>query len=292
MDNKAVKATIPLRLITLNVRYAVKRSLLPNEELWGVRCPRLAAHVRTHTFGQTNTFVCIQEAQHQQLLDLHSELGSRWGYIGRGRADGDVDGEFSPIFYRIDHWVLEKTQTYWLSPTPDVPSSAWGATINRIVTIGLFRHKVSSTKVVVMSTQLDHRSAEARAESAKLLLSLARQWQTESSNDDQVVVPVFLGGDFNSGPTEEPHRLLTAKPDGMSDLKNLVPISHRYGNTITCTTFGEAEPTIIDHLFVLNPAGIEFHNFGVLSIRFDDGVYYSDHRPVLADMEIPVCRKT
>ncbi|KAJ0317059.1 hypothetical protein Brms1b_005091 [Colletotrichum noveboracense] len=292
MDEKTAKDTIPLRLITLNVRYAVKRSLLPNEELWGVRCPRLAAQLRIHTFGQTNTFVCIQEAQHQELLDLHSELGSRWGYIGRGRADGDVDGEFSPIFYRTDHWVLEKTQTYWLSPTPDVPSSAWGATINRIVTIGLFRHKVYSTKVVMMSTHLDHRSAEARAESAKLLLNLARQWQTESSDDDQIAVPVFLGGDFNSGSTEEPHKLLTAKSDGMSDLKNLVPISHRYGNTIRCTTFGEAEPTIIDHLFVLNPTGIKFHNFSVLSNRFDDGVYYSDHRPVLADMEIPICQKT
>ncbi|KAF0319733.1 endonuclease exonuclease phosphatase family protein [Colletotrichum asianum] len=233
MDNKTVKDTIPLRIITLNVRYAVKRTLLPNEEPWDVRCPRLAAQLRIHTFGQTNTFVCIQEAQHQQLFDLHSEL--------------------------------------------EVPSSAWGATINRIVTIGLFRHKVSCTKVVVMSTHLDHRSAEARSESAKLLLRLARQWQTEASTDNQAAVPVFLGGDFNSGPAEEPHRLLTAEPDGMSDLKNLVPKSHRYGNTVTYTTFGEAEPTIIDHLFVLNPTGIEFHNFGVLSNRFDDGVYYSDH---------------
>ncbi|EQB56506.1 endonuclease/Exonuclease/phosphatase [Colletotrichum gloeosporioides Cg-14] len=292
MDQKTAKDTIPLRIITLNVRYAVKRTLIPNEEPWDVRCPRLAAQLRIHTFGQTNTFVCIQEAQHQQLLDLHSELGSRWGYIGRGRADGEVDGEFSPIFYRTDCWDLKKTHTYWLSPTPDIPSCAWGATISRIVTIGLFRHKGSSTKVVVMSTHLDHRSAEARSESAKLLLRLARQWQTKASTDDQAVVPVFLGGDFNSGPAEEPHRLLTAEPDGMSDLKNLVPKSHRYGNNITYTTFGEAEPTIIDHLFVLNPTGIEFHNFGVLSNRFDDGVYYSDHRPVIADMEIPLCQKT
>ncbi|KAF9871044.1 endonuclease/Exonuclease/phosphatase [Colletotrichum karsti] len=278
----------PLRIITLNVRYAIKKTLLPNEQPWELRCPRIATQLRVHTAGQTNTFVCIQEAQHQQLLDLQSELGPRWAHIGRGRADGELDGEFSPIFYQTDHWTLERDQTYWLSLTPDIPSNAWGATINRIVTIGLFRHKVSNARVVVMSTHLDHRSSGARSESAKLILRLAQQWQSEASHGSTHTVPVFLGGDFNSGPSEEPHRILTSQPDGMTDIKNLVPKSRHYGNQITYTTFGEAEPTIIDHLFVLNPTGIEFLNFAVLENRFDDGFYYSDHRPVLVDMEVHV----
>ncbi|KAF6806996.1 endonuclease exonuclease phosphatase family protein [Colletotrichum musicola] len=263
--------TLPLRLITLNVRYAIKKTLLPNEHPWAVRCPRLAAQLRVATAGQQNTFICIQEAQHQQLLDLQTELGPQWAHIGRGRADGELDGEFSPVFYRGDHWDLQRTQTYWLSPTPNTPSSA---------------HKTSGERVVVMSTHLDHRSSEARAESAKLLLRLARQWQEEASAEHGYV-PVFLGGDFNSGPEDEPHRILTTGSDAMADIKDLVPESRRYGNDITYTTFGEAEPTIIDYLFVLDPRGISFLNFAVLCNRFDDAIYYSDHRTVLADMEIP-----
>ncbi|KAF6804669.1 endonuclease exonuclease phosphatase family protein [Colletotrichum sojae] len=268
MEQPNPEETLPLRLITLNVRYAIKKTLLPNENPW------------------QNTFICIQEAQHQQLLDLQTELGPQWAHIGRGLADGELDGEFSPVFYRRDHWDLQRTQTYWLSPTPDTPSSAWGATINRIVTVGLFRRKDSSERVVVMGTRLDHRSSAAQAESAKLLLRLARQWQEEASAEHGYV-PVFLGGDFNSGPGDEPHRILTTGSDAM-DIKDLTPESRRYGNDITYTTFGEAEPTIIDYLFVLDPRGISFLNFAVLSNRFDDGKYYSDHRPVLADMEIPI----
>ncbi|KAF6829100.1 endonuclease exonuclease phosphatase family protein [Colletotrichum plurivorum] len=287
MEQPNPEETLPLRLITLNVRYAIKKTLLPNEHPWAVRCPRLAAQLRVATAGQQNTFICIQEAQHQQLLDLQTELGPQWAHIGQGRADGELDGEFSPVFCRRDHWDLQRTQTYWLSPTPDTPSSAWGATINRIVTVGLFHRKTSGERVVVMSTHLDHRSSEARAESAKMLLRLARQWQEEASAEHGFV-PVFLGGDFNSRPDDEPHRILTTGSDAMADIKNLIPESRRYGNDITYTTFGEAEPTIIDYLFVLNPGRISFLNYAVLSNRFDDGIYYSDHRPVLADMEIPI----
>ncbi|GKT55938.1 endonuclease/exonuclease/phosphatase family protein [Colletotrichum tofieldiae] len=275
----STKAMMPVRVMTLNIRYAVKKTLLPNEQPW---------QLRLYTTGQENTFICMQEAQHQQLLDLQTELGARWAHVGCGRADGAKDGEFSPIFYRADQWYVEQTKTYWLSPTPETPSNAWGATINRIVTVGLFKHKASETKIIVMSTHLDHKSHEARRESAKLLLKIARKWKEEYSGMYENDIPTFLGGDFNSGPEDEPYRLLTAPFDAMRDISDLVPAKRQYGNKITYTTFGEAEPTTIDYLFVLSPKNIEFCNFAVLENRFDDGVYYSDHRPVLADVEVPV----
>ncbi|KZL69545.1 endonuclease exonuclease phosphatase family protein [Colletotrichum incanum] len=279
---------MPVRIMTLNVRYAVKKTLLPNEQPWEVRCPKIASQLRLYTTGQENTFICTQEVQHQQLLDLQTELGARWAQIGRGRADEANGGEFSPIFYQADHWSVERTKTYWLSPTPETPSNAWGATINRIVTVGLFKHKDSKTRVIVMSTHLDHKSYEARRESAKLLLEIARNWKEECNVVYENDIPTFLGGDFNSGPEDEPHRLLTASFDAMRDMSDLVPAKRHYGNKITYTTFGEAEPATIDYLFVLSPKNIEFCNFAVLENRFDDGVYYSDHRPVLADVEVPV----
>ncbi|KAK1526977.1 endonuclease/Exonuclease/phosphatase [Colletotrichum costaricense] len=277
---------MPVRLITLNIRYAIKKTLLPNEQPWEVRCPKLTSQLRFHTAGLANAFLCIQEAQNQQLHDLEAELGPRWASIGCGRADGVSDGEFSPVFYRIDRWTAERSETYWLSPTPEKPSNAWGATINRIVTVGLFKHKTSDARIVVMSTHLDHKSQEARRESAKLLLKIAKEWFKNVSESSGKDVPVFLGGDFNSGPKDKPHQILTAQPGGMRDISDLVPAYQHYGNKITHTTFGEAESTTIDYLFVLNHKHIRFCNFAVLSNRFDDGVYYSDHRPVVADMEL------
>ncbi len=281
----ASEGTIPLRLVTLNVRWAATR-LLPGEQPWAARGPRLGAQLRFVTTGQPSAFVCLQEVLHSQLLDIHSQLGPSWAHIGDGR-DGATAGEFSPVFYRSDTWTCERSKTYWLSKTPDRPSRGWDAALNRVVTVGLFRQlKAPGTRAVVMSTHLDHVGEQARQESSKLLLQLVADWQRAAGDG----VPLFLGGDFNSAPDGGAYRVITAPGTGMTDLSDLVPAERRYGNhDITYTTFGEAGQTArrIDFLFANETKCLDVVGFGILPNRFDDGVYLSDHRAVFADMEIP-----
>ncbi|KAK3370121.1 Endonuclease/exonuclease/phosphatase [Podospora didyma] len=272
-----------VRLVTLNIRYATKTPV-PGEEPWSVRSPKLCAQLSFLTAGLSSVFVCLQEVLYSQLIDIEAHLGPSWKHIGRGREDGDKNGEFSPIFFRADFWDCEREQTFWLSPTPEIPSRGWDAALKRIVTVGSFRHKNTGAVVTVMSTHLDHRGETAREESARLLLRIAKNWTEDSSL-------VFLGGDFNSTPNGSAYKALTLQGSGMKDVSELVPDGLRYGNQeITYTTFGEPneKPKRIDFLFAQRPLRLKCLSFGILENRFDDNVYLSDHRPVVADLEIPL----
>lgn len=278
-----------VRLVSQNVRYATTRPF-PGEERWSIRYPKLCAQLNFITTGYASAFLCLQEVLHSQLVDIQSSLGPSWSHIGQGRDDGKLAGEFSPVFYRSDTWTCTRNQTLWLSETPEKPSRGWDAALNRVVTVGLFQHKETGTSVLVMSTHFDHLGEKARKESAKLLVRLAHNWYRDTGGDQADQPPVFLGGDFNSTPDAGAYKQITLPETGMKDIRDLVPKENRYGNDeITYTSFaGEERQTRIDFLFTLQAPEVTPRTFAILPNRFDDGVALSDHRAVVADMEIPV----
>ncbi|CAH0018325.1 unnamed protein product [Clonostachys rhizophaga] len=276
--------TLPLRLITYNIRYASKHPVA-NEKPWEIRCPKLVTQLKFITEGHDSPFICLQEVLDSQVHDVQRGLGAGWGHIGRGREKGETDGEFSPIFYRSSTWRLTRYETRWLSKTPDRPSRGWDAYYNRIVTMGEFAHRTTNTTVIVMSTHFDHMGAIAREHSADLLIKFAKEWSAASEAD---VSAVLIGGDFNSAPDDDSYRRMTAPGSGMSDIADLVPDSRKYGNRLTYTSFGEPEygSARIDFLFIKEPRTALVKSYGVLANQFEDGVLISDHRPVVADLEV------
>ncbi|KAG6024330.1 hypothetical protein E4U40_003342 [Claviceps sp. LM458 group G5] len=304
---------LPLRLITQNIRFAANHTeRSPGEHPWPIRCPKLCTQLHFLSAGHNSPFLCLQEVLHAQLLDIQAHLGAPWSYIGRGRGPHETDEEYSPIFYRADTWTCRRSETRWLSETPDRPSKGWDAALNRIVTMGLFEHRETGVRVVVMSTHFDHRGTEARMRSARLLVRFAGEWSEAGGDDvegeeDQeddgektgatagpklLLSPsaVLVAGDFNSQPGEEAYRAMTAPGTGMVDLSELVPEGRRYGNYVTYTSFGEVGevPLRIDFLFVREGMGVEVETFGVLGNSFDDLVRVSDHRPVVSDLRVVV----
>lgn len=311
-------ATLRLRLITHNVRFATDNPS-PGERPWSERCPRLCAQLAFNTTGRDASIICLQEVLRPQLRDVVDHLNGHnsslcnnedWTYVGVGRDDGQEAGEHSPILYRDSAWVLEQQRTYWLSETPDTPSRGWDADLPRIATVGRLRHRWSGRSVVVISTHLDHVGRVARRESAKLLLRVAAEWaegggggpvrdwdadgmSAAAADDAASSFPVFLGGDFNSEPDGGAYQEMTSPGSGMADVSTLLREEEWYGNhDVTYTSFGEPNetPAKIDFLFVRVPgpsAAVKVLTFGVLANRFDDdGVYLSDHRAVVADLDI------
>ncbi|TKW52479.1 hypothetical protein CTA1_7288 [Colletotrichum tanaceti] len=287
--NKVASPPMLLRIVSQNIRYATKHPT-PKEELWNVRGPKLCNQLDFITSGHESAFICLQEVLHSQLEDVRSYLGPEWGYIGVGRDDGKRSGEFSPVFFQIGRWKCERNQTLWLSKTPQNPSRGWDAALNRVVTVGEFVDKQTDTRVIVMSTHFDHKGIVAREESAKLILNVAREWSKGANGKPPTTV--LLAGDFNSTPADNAYKTMVAPESGMVDVSSQVPEDKRYGNNLTYTSFDEPneEPQRIDFLFVKNPSPVTIRTFGVLSNKFDDDVFLSDHRPVVADVEIPVLR--
>jgi endonuclease/exonuclease/phosphatase family metal-dependent hydrolase len=286
LSKPATEPQLSLRLLTHNIRYATNYPF-KGEELWPVRCPRLCSELVFNSIVP-ETFICLQEVLHSQLLDISKclnaspSIGGGWAYIGVGRDDGEESGEYSPIFYRPLVWNLERWKTTWLSETPRVPSKGWDAASVRIATIGFFRHFQTGKRVIVTSTHFDDQGKISRKESAQLLENLLQaEWELSGYDAS------FLAGDFNSNPEGEAYQLLTSPESCMVDVCDLVPKEKRYGNDITFTGFSdESKPDRIDFIFALKSeigTRINAAAYGVLPNLFDDGVYSSDHRAVVAD---------
>lgn len=294
---------LPIRVLTHNIRYATT-SPQQGEKKWSDRAPQLIAELCFNTHHCAESFICLQEVLHEQLIGILSGLNrsSRlWSYIGVGRSDGHEAGEYSPILFRPDIWSINAVETLWLSETPERPSKGWDAASIRILTIGVFQHRQSKKKVVAMNTHLDDQGHKSRYEACRLILD--RIDHIMEGEADYLGAPpaIFLAGDFNSEPSQAAYRLLTSAQSPMSDIHSLVPPQGRYGDFNTFTGFGHESlpPQRIDFLFInhpkpdLKPNYVFIHSHGfrwgvsgysVLPNRFEDGLYCSDHRAVVGDL--------
>ncbi|EEU35248.1 uncharacterized protein NECHADRAFT_54591 [Fusarium vanettenii 77-13-4] len=275
--------TTNLRLMTYNIRYQVEPSRAEDgEELWPLRRPHMAAQLNYELAGRPDSLVCMQEVTYPQALDLMDDFGEDWALIGGGRRDGAKKGELSPIFYRRSIWNLEQTKTYWLSRTPDkAGSKGWDAELPRVVTVGRFRHLHTGARVVYMCTHFDWKGKKSQGHSAAMIIDLADRWSSHKRES----LPVFVAGDLNATPDSPAYNLLATQ---LYDLKYQVPSSKRFGHQKTYTGFSvdESDDMDLDHMFVRDPMDISFKSFAVLNTRYDDGIFISDHRPVVVDMEI------
>lgn len=130
------------------------------------------------------------------MQDLEAGL-TDYSYVGVGRDDGKTKGEYSAIFFKKDELRLIEASTFWLSDTPEKVSVGWDAALPRICTYALFEHQKSKRHYWHFNTHFDHMGVNARAESAKLIVSkIASLVEGEES--------VIVSGDFNAESHQEP----------------------------------------------------------------------------------------
>ena len=98
--------------------------------------------------------VGVQEAYHFQLEFLLEELPA-YRSVGVGR-DGGTRGEHCPILYRADRFELIDSGTFWLSDTPEVPSTHWGNRYRRICTWAHLSERKTQRSFWAYNTHFDH----------------------------------------------------------------------------------------------------------------------------------------
>ena len=197
-----------------------------------------------------------QEVRKNQLDDMLAMLPD-YNYIGVGRDFGDDRGEFCPIFYRTE--VFEKLDggTFWLSPTPDVPSKGWDAKYPRICTWGMFLHKASGKKLCFMNVHFDHRGKQARIEASKQILEYIKKNCKGAT--------VVVSGDYNVSQTSDSYAVLT---DNKILKDSYEAAKYRFAPTGTFNGFNSKCYTThrIDHLFVSKK--LEVSRYGVLTYHY------------------------
>ena len=150
-----------IKVISYNIRYDN-----PNDgvNIWDNRKSSITKFIN----NKTPDFAGLQEVTHPQLMYL-SEFLMNYDYIGVGRDDGKIKGEYSPIFYNNSKYKVVFENTFWLSPTPNTISIGWDASMERICTYGLFKNIETQQKIWVYNTHFDHRGNQARKKSTDLI---------------------------------------------------------------------------------------------------------------------------
>ncbi|MEO6915200.1 MAG: endonuclease/exonuclease/phosphatase family protein [Chitinophagaceae bacterium] len=256
-----------LNVMTFNIRYNNKSDSL---NAWPYRKDFAASQVLFHEVN----ILGVQEALADQIKDLEERMP---GYtrIGGGREDGKEKGEFSAIFIDASRLEILDSKMFWLAEKTDVPGlKGWDAAITRMVTWAKLKDRKTKKIFYIFNTHFDHMGAVARRESAKLVL--------EKINEIAGKLPVILTGDFNSKPTDEPIKILTAvdNPMHVFDTKAFSKMPH-YGPTGTFTAFRAKETSDdpIDYIFFKNKVTVLQH--ATLSQSWK-GHFSSDHFPVFA----------
>jgi endonuclease/exonuclease/phosphatase family metal-dependent hydrolase len=260
-----------LHVVSFNIRFDNPKDA-PND--WPNRVEKVTTQILFHEAD----IIGLQEGLYHQIEDMKKRMP---GYVSVGvaRDDGKQAGEYSNILYNTKRLELQKSETFWLSPTPTVPGSRdWDAAITRIVTWARFKDKYTGKVFYHFNTHFDHMGKVARRESAHILLRAV----------DSIAgkVPSIVTGDFNAHPDDEPIEVITNpnSPLRLKDAKALSATGH-YGPTGTFNAFAGKEQSNkpIDYIFVKGPWKVLQH--ATLSQTWG-GLFSSDHFPVFARLAL------
>ena len=209
----------------------------------------------------------VQECQPGMADFLKRHLNG-YLFVGCGR-DKDYTGENNMVGIRSDRFELMGLETFWLSPTPNVPGSRYPEQSDcpRVCTHVMLRPIDSDRIFHVYNTHLDHVSQQARALGATAIMDHMRR--------DLAVwpAPVLLMGDMNDYPdspaiavfmNDKDHPLINQTP-------NFPASWHAYGERMDA---GQID-------FILSE-GFDAEKEPVAWSELSYGKYLSDHNALCA----------
>ena len=264
--NYSIKADITLSIISFNIKYDNRSDKINN---WDIRKDEIINLI----LSESPSFIGIQEGLLNQIQYLKGSL-PKYEYIGVGRDDGKLKGEFCAIYYDSSKFQLIRQSTFWLSSNPSEISVGWDAALERVCTYGYFEHKNSKQRIWIFNTHFDHIGMVSREQSSRLILDQINKLNGFSQ-------PTVVMGDFNDLPNSLSIQTLNKKLDDSMYISK----SDHIGPTGTFNGF-DIENSIskrIDYIFVKR---LEVFHHQHLDKRLRNGNHLSDHLPVLIKAKV------
>lgn len=184
--------------------------------------------------------------------------------------DEAFNSEGCPIFYNTSLYELVDKGSFWLSETPEVMSKSWGAQYNRVCSYVILTDKASGEDFVVFNTHLSHVSDEARINGIKVVLDKIAEFGS---------LPAVIMGDFNALEGSVTYNSVTENFLDTKKVAEKTSDSHTYQN------WGNPEKFQRIDYFMVSKTGFKINSYDVLS-GVHDGVYSSDHCPIVLEVEI------
>ncbi|MCM8534848.1 MAG: endonuclease/exonuclease/phosphatase family protein [Lentisphaeraceae bacterium] len=177
----ATKVSHEVDVMTFNIRYGTAKD---GENHWLKR--------KQMVFDLLNKYnpdaVGLQEALDFQIAEI-LENCPQYASFGVGR-ERNLKGEHTSVLYKKNKFSIHEAQTFWLSDTPEKPSTSWGNKLLRTATSVRLQNLESGESFYVFNTHFDHRSQDSRLKSVELLSQRISERETSA--------PFILMGDFNS----------------------------------------------------------------------------------------------
>ena len=193
--------------------------------------------------------------------------------VGCGRY-ADYRGESAPLAFRKDKFEMVSMDTFWLSSTPKIPATFYAGSDQsdcpRIATAVVLKPFESNELLLFVNTHTDHLGGMSRTLASAQLLEYM-------SNKN---LPCILTGDLNATPDSMEIKMLSAgKAFPLTDATAAVgPTFHAFGK------LPEEKRVKIDYVFT--NLSCDVSESYALSDEPVDGIYISDHCPVVAFVEI------
>lgn len=213
-EKAAAESENVVRVMTFNIRYGTAND---GENRWDLRKDFVVETIEAFDPDLLGT----QETLSFQRQYLEEKLDGyeAWGV---GREDGKESGEQTTLFYKSKRFERTDGGHFWLSETPDVPGSkSWDSSLPRIASwVKLAdRENPKAKPLLFVNTHFDHRGAEARLQSAKLI----REQIAKLGEGCRVIVT----GDFNTGEGSPPYVALFGEADGKaSSVRDAYRLAH------------------------------------------------------------------
>jgi endonuclease/exonuclease/phosphatase family metal-dependent hydrolase len=261
-DNASVKA------MTFNIRYGTAKD---GDNAWTFRKDMVFEVICRSQCD----FIGLQEAMMFQIEEIIQKCPS-YEYIGVTRNVDPTKGEASPILFDASRWKLLNSGTHWLSETPEVPGSkSWNSSLPRIFTWGKFQNLENKNEILIFNTHYDHRSAEARVNSSRVIIDYIFSMTNSIST--------ILLGDFNASEDQDPITYLTTNT--VLPLTDVYRSLHQEHAEKDMTFYGWKEHEAgtgkrLDYIFYtgeLRPLSAEVVQDNI------EGRYPSDHMPVMVE---------
>lgn len=271
------RAISPVKTMSFNIRYDNSSD---GVNVWNSTTRVGRRYLAINAIAEVNPDILgVQEALRNQVNDLTNGL-PQYAFYGVGRDNGALSGEHSGIYYRSDRFTRTGEGTFWLTATPDRPSSYPGACCNRIATWVILKDALAGgQEYFVLNTHWDHQIQAANDHSATLI---RQRIDTLSAGR-----PLIVMGDLNSSEANSAYRRLVGADDpaGLQltdSYRDLFPA--RSQQEATFHSFGgNARGSRID--FVFHDEWFKTLEASIVRTSYD-GRYPSDHFPVTATLQL------
>lgn len=257
-----------VRVMSFNLRYDLESDSVNK---WSNRADDVHAFIER----LAPDVVGMQEVLPNQMEYLRDSLED-YDCYSVPREDGKEEGQAASIFFRKERFTAVNKGTFWLSPTPDVPSAGWDARNTRLCSWVLLQDTKTNRIFLFANTHFDHLGKDARRESAMLI----KEKLAAIANN----CPIILAGDFNCTDDSEPYRILCSRVFRLEDVhKTARKVTGQRSTLNAWGTVDDAEERKIDFIFAT--PGVEVKRSHIYNALIGEGRYLSDHNPYYVDLD-------